>query len=192
MDRVPTSRLALAGRLLVAMPSVTERAFHKSAILICAHSSTGAMGLLVNRPATNMTLRRLLRESGLHQPDVALGVPIHAGGPADIERTFVLHTPDYRLPAHTISVNESIWMTPHDDVVQDLGRGMGPERAFIAMGYCGWGAGQLEEEMHGGIWLDAAATPEIVFDSPAADRWARVMENMGVSPSGLSGFAGHA
>ncbi|PWJ21222.1 YqgE/AlgH family protein [Jannaschia seohaensis] len=192
MTRIETSLSPLAGRLLVAMPSVTERAFRKSVALICAHSESGAMGLLINRPATNMTLRRLLSEGGMPPPQVAIGVPIHAGGPADIERRFILHSEDYDLPAHTLKVCDGIWLTPHEDVLIDIGRGRGPAQAFIAMGYCGWGPGQLEEEIAGGAWLTSPATPDMVFDLPSEDRWPNSMERMGIAPSSLSILSGHA
>ena len=182
----------LTGRMLFAMPSVTERAFQRSAILVCAHSANGGMGLLVNRPATNMTLRRLLRETGRSVPEVRIGVPVHAGGPADIDRAFVLHSPDYHLAAHTIRVTEAIWLTPHDDVIDDLAQGYGPARSFIAMGYCGWGAGELEHEVREGCWLTGAANDDLVFDTPSADRWPRGMERMGIAPSALSFQPGHA
>ncbi|WP_167767131.1 YqgE/AlgH family protein [Jannaschia formosa] len=184
--------MSLTGRLLVAMPTVTERAFRKSVLLVCAHSRAGAMGLLINRPATNMTLRRLLRESGLRPPQVAIGVPIHAGGPADIERSFTLHSSDYDLRSQTIRVTEDVWLTPHRAVLQDLGHGRGPDRSFIAMGYCGWGAGQIEEEIREGSWLTTEAPSDTVFDLPAADRWLACMHYMGIAPSGLSFASGHA
>ncbi|GIT90838.1 UPF0301 protein [Jannaschia pagri] len=174
------------------MPTVTEAAFRKGVILVCAHSATGAMGLLINRPATNMTLRRLLRESGLATPNVAIGVPIHAGGPSDIERPFVLHSSDYRLAHQTMVIADDVRMTPHEAAIQDLGCGRGPKRAFVAMGYCGWGEGALEQEVQDGSWLTMNARANMIFDQPSGERWSRAMEGMGIAPSGLSGLAGHA
>lgn len=184
--------LTRTGRLLLAMPSVTEPAFRKSLILICAHSPTGAMGLLINRPAPKMTLRQLLEELGGELPEVTSNLPINAGGPADIERPFVVHSSDYFLDAHTLRVTRELSMTPHPDVVQDIARRSGPKHAFVALGYCAWVSGQLEKELQAGHWLTAVPTTKLLFNTPSANRWTMAMEGLGISPSSLSGYSGHA
>ncbi|WP_371155224.1 YqgE/AlgH family protein [Jannaschia sp. 2305UL9-9] len=190
--RIDNHDQSLAGNCLVAMPSITERAFRKAVILICAHSPAGAIGLLINRPAMNMTLRQLLAEYGLPLPPIRPSVPLHVGGPADIDRAFVLHSCEYHLPKHTHVVSDEISLTAERGILRDMGASRGPDRAFVALGYCGWGPCQLEREVQDGRWLTTASDGQMVFDTPSPQRWHAAMSGMGVATFGLSQQFGHA
>ncbi|TFL16074.1 YqgE/AlgH family protein [Jannaschia formosa] len=182
----------LSGRLLVATPVIKDRAFRKSVILVCAHSEKGAIGVLINRPALNMTLRRLFVEKDLQPPRVPLGLPVHAGGPAGIDGVVTLHTPIEPGDPKGVQITETISITPGTAVLRRLAEQNLLANAFIAMGHCAWGPGALEAELGRGMWLTLHVEDEDLFDTPAGDRWERAMHQMRVTPSNLSGVSGYA
>ncbi|PWJ10196.1 YqgE/AlgH family protein [Jannaschia seohaensis] len=185
-------RSSLAGWMLVATPSVQDKAFRRAVVLVCAHSSSGALGLMVNRPAPNMTLRRLFKEKGVAAPTVPLGVPIFAGGPADIDNVIVMHKPVEADNDATIPITDQIEITPTLDMVGDLACGHPTGSYAVTLGHCAWSAGGIERELADGTWLLAPARPEIMFNAPIEERWEAAMRFMRVPPERFSPVAGHA
>jgi putative transcriptional regulator len=192
IDRHADNRTDMAGRLLVATPLVTDKAFRKSVVAVVAHGERGALGILLNRPANNMTLRRLFVEKDIQPNEAPLGIPIHAGGPADIENAVVLHERVTDAPASTLDVTPTIFLTPEIGIVPRLLRNHGVGRFFIALGHCAWGPGQIEAEIQRGLWLTKPLREDEVFGQLVTDRWTAAMARMQVSPAGFTMLAGRA
>lgn len=184
--------MELAGRMLLAMPGMGDPRFERSVIFLCAHSEDGAMGLIVNRPALDITFPQLLAQLSIsHRDDVP--VPeVHLGGPVEHGRGFVLHSDDYRRTDATLTVPGGFGMTATTDVLEDIARGEGPRAALLALGYSGWGPGQLESEIAGNAWLVGDASTDLVFAADNQGKWAAVLGRMGIDPVTLSGSAGRA
>ncbi len=182
----------LTGKLLIAMPGMGNPRFEHSVIYVCAHSEEGAMGLIVNKPSPDIKLRELLEQLEV-QVDAGLPrMPVHFGGPVEHARGFVLHSPDFTSAAHSLEVDERFRMTGTLDILEAIGRGLGPERAILALGYAGWGEGQLEDEIAQNAWLTCDATPELVFGEADDSKWEAALGTLGVSALTLSSEAGHA
>ena len=181
----------LTGQLLIAMPSMSDPRFARAVVYICSHSPSGAMGLIINRLFGEADFRMLL---GQLEIDVSLGtpdVPVQFGGPVEMGRGFVLHSGEY-LREGTTRIDEQIAVTATVEIVRDIADGNGPERRLMALGYAGWGAGQLEDEVKDNGWLTVAADEEILFGSDLETKWDRAMAKIGISPAMLSDTAGHA
>lgn len=185
----------LTGKLLIAMPGMDDTRFDRSVILICAHDTDGAMGLVVNRPAPELRFLDLAEQIGLRTETGALGgadMLVHAGGPVEPGRGFVLHSRDYVTNSSTLTVSDSFGMTATRDVLEDIAKGSGPVRAILALGYSGWSGGQLEGEIAQNGWLTADASAEIVFETPDPTKWEAALGTLGIDPLLLSGTAGRA
>lgn len=182
---------SLAGQLLVAMPSMQDPRFQRSVILMCAHNEEGAMGFVVNKLIDELTLPDLMRQLNITGNGFGTRKDVHFGGPVEVGRGFVLHSPDY-LEAGTMVVGDEYAVTATLDVLRAIGRGEGPTRSFLALGYSGWGPGQLDAEIQGNGWLTVAPDQDIVFGPGLADKWQRALAKLGVHPLTLSGEAGHA
>jgi putative transcriptional regulator len=180
---------SLAGQLLIAMPQMQDRRFMRSVIFLCAHNEEGAMGLVVNKIIDTVTLPELLEKLGIPSR-LNTRRPVHAGGPVEEGRGFVLHSDDYRED-NTLVVG-SMGLTATLDILRAIGRGQGPRRSMLALGYAGWGPGQLDTEMSDNGWLHVPADEAIVFDEDIADKWQRALGKLGIDPLSLSGEAGHA
>ena len=181
----------LANHFLIAMPGLADPNFSHTVTYLCEHDEQGAMGLVINRP-TEMRLGDVLAHIGIEARDEAVRAqPVFLGGPVQTERGFVLHEPLGEWEA-TLKVTDRIGVTASQDVLAAIARGQGPERYLIALGYAGWGAGQLEEEMLANAWLSGPADPEILFETPVEERWEAAARRLGVDPGMLSGDAGHA
>lgn len=181
----------LAGHLLVAMPNMPDDRFSKTVIYMCAHNAEGAMGLVVNKPLETLSFPDLLEQldivpSGLHEP-----INVHFGGPVESGRGFVLHTPDYVQEA-TMVVNDDIALTATVDILQAIAEGSGPQKSLLALGYAGWGPGQLDSEIKANGWLHVEADPQLVFGGGMDDKWEQAMLKIGIDPRMLSDKAGHA
>lgn len=190
--RMDSTVLNLVGKMLIAMPDMGDPRFDRSVIYICAHSEEGAMGLIVNKPQPKLRFINLLKQLEI---EVAGNVPetkVHYGGPVETVRGFVLHTDDYRTEAGTLDVDDHIGMTATMDVLEDIARGKGPKTALLALGYAGWGEGQLESEIAQNGWLTCDADPAIIFDMDNDGKWEAALDSMGVSAALLSATAGHA
>lgn len=187
------SQMNLSGTLLVAMPGMGDPRFEKSVIYLCAHSPEGAMGLIVNKPATELSFKDLLDQLEIPSGGSGRDIRVHFGGPVEHGRGFVLHSSDYESGADsTLHVNEEFGLTATLDILEDIATGAGPELALLALGYAGWGPGQLEEEIGQNGWLTCDASPTIVFDTNDSAKWGRALQVMGIDPLLLSADAGRA
>jgi putative transcriptional regulator len=181
---------SLAGQLLIAMPRMQDHRFVRSVIFLCAHNEEGAMGLVVNKIIDTVTLPELLDKLGIPASGLTGLAHVHAGGPVEEGRGFVLHSDDY-VEENTLVVG-NMALTATLDILRAIGRGKGPRRSLLALGYAGWGPGQLDAEMQDNGWLHVPADEGIVFDNEVADKWQRALGKLGIDPLALSGEAGHA
>lgn len=182
----------LTGKFLVAMPGMGDPRFDRGVVLICAHSGEGAMGLIVNKPLQDLSLARLLEHLEIPLSPEGRDIRVHFGGPVERGRGFVLHSRDYRSEATTMAIAGGYGMTATLDVLEALARGEGPHRALLAMGYAGWGPGQLEAEIARNDWLTTEGEPGLVFSEDDRGKWSAALRGMGIDPLTLSGAAGRA
>ena len=183
---------SLTGQLLVAMPQMTDPRFERSVVYICAHSEAeGAMGLVINKLVASLTMEELLTHLKLEPGGLGGGHPVHFGGPVEPGRGFVLHSSDYREEA-TLVVGEEFAITATLDILRAIGKGEGPRRSLLALGYAGWAPGQLDAEMQANGWLSVAADADLVFDSDFDAKWQRALKKLGIDLTMLSTDAGHA
>ena len=183
----------LVGKLLVAMPSMDDPRFARTVIYLCSHTPERAMGLIINRPATHITFPELMSQLNI-EPILRndTNVPIQVGGPVETGRGFVLHSADYFMADSTLNVGPGIGLTATLDVLRAIAAGKGPSKAVLALGYAGWGPGQLENEILANGWLHCDADPDLLFDQDLESKWARAINTLGFKPHHLSGQAGHA
>ncbi|KAA2244219.1 YqgE/AlgH family protein [Salinarimonas soli] len=189
----------LDGQLLVAMPGMMDERFHRSVIYVCAHSAEGAMGIVVNRPAPDLSLPDLLvqldiipKADTIRLPNRVERMQVLMGGPVETSRGFVLHSPDFFLEQSTLPIDDGICLTATIDILRAIASGTGPNNALLALGYAGWSAGQLESEIQNNGWLNCPAEPDLIFDAPLDQRYERAMRAIGIDPRMLSTNAGHA
>jgi putative transcriptional regulator len=181
----------LGNHFLIAMPKLADPNFFHTVTYLCEHNPEGALGIVINRPL-QLTLREILQHMDLEPVTEAIGdQPIYLGGPVQQERGFVLHRPLGDWEA-TLPVSEEIGVTSSRDILTAIAAGQGPEQCLIALGYAGWGAGQLEQELAANAWLSGPADQRIVFDLPHEQRWEAAAARLGVDLNLLSGEAGHA
>ncbi len=165
--------------------------FHQTVTYICEHSEHGALGIVINRPL-DMALGEVFKQFSLEQADSDLAAsPVLRGGPVQTEHGFVIHESTEKWEA-TASIANSIHVTTSRDILSAMANGNGPKRAVVALGYAGWGAGQLEAEIAANTWLSVPASADIIFETPFEDRWCRAAEILGVDLTTLSPDAGHA
>jgi putative transcriptional regulator len=182
----------LSGQFLIAMPAMADPNFDRTVTYVCEHNDEGALGIIVNRPTT-MSLGEILAQMDLRISDPALAAqPVLQGGPVQPERGFVIHDDGGDGFSSTLSVPDGLKVTTSRDILVALAEGHGPPRAVIALGYAGWGAGQLEAEMAANSWLTVPAAAEIIFSVPFERRWEAAAALLGVSIAALSPEAGHA
>ena len=188
-------RMDLSGKLLIAMPGLGDPRFAHSVILVCAHSDDGSMGLIVNKPAPDLSFGGLLDQLKIPRGDMGRDIRVHLGGPVERGRGFVLHSADWRKnrgDAATMVVPGGFEMTATLDVLEALARGRGPASALLALGYAGWGPGQLEAEILRNDWLTCDADAGLVFAADDGAKWAGALRGMGIDPVSLSAQAGRA
>ena len=181
----------LDGKLLVAMPSMGDPRFKKAVILLCAHSESGAMGILLNRSLDALSFDDLLEQLDIPKAEEARHIKIHFGGPVDTERGFVVHSTDL-LYDTTLVIGDDMALTATIDMLKTIADGSGPESSFLALGYSGWGPGQLEQEIQENGWLVVDPDTDIVFGSELDSKWKIAINKLGIDPSLLSGDMGHA
>jgi putative transcriptional regulator len=181
----------LTGQLLIAMPTMADPRFAHAVIYMCSHGPNGAMGLVLNRLFGETNFRALLDQLNIKPSGDTPELPVHFGGPVETGRGFVLHSSDY-LREGTTRIDDAISLSATVEILQAIADGGGPERAVMALGYTGWGAGQLDEEMKANGWLTAPADDAIIFDREIDTKWERALGKIGISPVMLSGEAGHA
>ena len=181
----------LTGQLLIAMPSMRDARFARSVIYVCAHHPDGAMGLVINRLVGAITFSDLLSQLGIEQNKVNDEIRVHFGGPVESGRGFVLHSGEYQQDS-TLQVNDTVALTATTDILRDIADGAGPRRRLLALGYAGWGPGQLDSEIQANGWLHVSPDEELVFDADLDNKWERAIAKLGIDVSMLSGEAGHA
>lgn len=179
------------GQLLIAMPHMGDPRFARSIIYICAHTSDGAMGLVVNRQIDSVTFTDLLKQLNIESTAVDNKIQVMFGGPVEVGRGFVLHTSDY-VEKSTLLVDGNVALTATLDVLKDIAAKTGPRRNLLALGYAGWGPGQLDAEIEANGWLNVAADEDLVFDTDIDTKWERAMAKLGVDLTMLSVESGHA
>jgi putative transcriptional regulator len=189
----------LDGQMLVAMPSMADPRFARSVIFLCAHSSEGAMGIVVNRRSRRLRFSDLLVQLEVIKPEDRIELPTAAddlqvlrGGPVDRSRGFVLHSPDYGIKDSTMEIEPGVSLTATIDILKAIATGEGPKRAVLALGYAGWSSGQLENEIQRNDWLNCSADSALIFDGEHDTKYDRAMRKIGIDPRMLSGEAGHA
>ena len=193
MTKTPddTDNLYLTGQLLVAMPQMRDPRFARSVIYMCAHSADGAMGLVVNRRVGSITFDDLLHQLNIGPNKRNDEIRIHFGGPVEQGRGFVLHSSDY-LQSGSLRVDDQVALTATLDILKELAAGGGPRRSLLALGYAGWGPGQLDAEIQANGWLSVSSDEALVFDADLDHKWERAIGKIGIDFSKLSGEAGHA
>lgn len=180
----------LTHNFLIAMPGMVDPNFNGSLTYICDHSEQGALGVMVNRPI-DLDLATLFDQIGLTLPQRLRDQIVYFGGPVQTERGFVLHTPPLTFSS-TLAVNDAVCLTTSKDVLEAVSQDNGPEKFMVSLGYAGWAAGQLEEEIKQNAWLSVAADPQVIFDLPPEERLAAAMKLLGIDYASLSDEAGHA
>src|ERR1700744_1446776 len=189
----------LDGQLLIAMPVMGDPRFERSVIYLCAHSPEGAMGIIVNRPAGSIDFPGLLvqldiikKADQLKSRENAESMKVLHGGPVETGRGFVLHSSDFFIEDATLQIDDGICLTATVDILKAIAKGAGPKHAILALGYAGWGAGQLESEIQHNGWLHCDADPDLIFGGDADEKYPRALAKIGVNPGMLSTDAGHA
>ncbi|MDJ0637400.1 MAG: YqgE/AlgH family protein [Paracoccaceae bacterium] len=182
----------LDGQLLIAMPGMGDPRFERSVVFMCAHSADGALGLIINKPSRELEFDSLLEQLDINVGPAQRDIRVHFGGPVENERGFVLHSGDYEADAATLKVTDTFGMTATLDVLEAIARGDGPSSALLALGYSGWGPGQLEDEILQNGWLTCEAKPELVFGLDDDAKWEGALKTLGVDPLTLSSTAGRA
>lgn len=210
--RIPGSRLPgssretsaqangyLDGQMLVAMPGMVDERFQRSVIYLCAHSPEGAMGIVINRPAADLSFPDLLVQLGIIPEGESIRLPHGAqrmnvlmGGPVETSRGFVLHTPDFFLDESTLPIDDGVCLTATIDILRAIARGKGPESAILALGYAGWSPGQLETEIQANGWLNCPADPSLIFGTGVEAKYDLALRSIGIDIAMLSTEAGHA
>jgi putative transcriptional regulator len=189
----------LDGQMLIAMPAMLDERFSRSLIYICAHSSEGAMGIVVNHPAPNINFSDLLVKLDvipaadvIQLPQRADIVKVMRGGPVETERGFVLHSADFFIENSTLPIDDGICLTATIDILKAIARGDGPASAILALGYAGWAPGQLENEIQGNGWLHCTADSELIFGPDIGGKYDKALKKIGIELGMLSSEAGHA
>ena len=189
----------LDGQMLIAMPSMRDERFARTLIYMCAHSSEGAMGIVVNQPAADISFPDLLVKLDVIPANERIQLPRRAGtikvlkgGPVETQRGFVLHTADFFIENSTLPINEGICLTATLDILKAIARDEGPASAVLALGYAGWAPGQLEKEIQHNGWLHCTADSELVFGTDTGGKYEKAMGKLGIDLGMLSSEAGHA
>ncbi|HEY3636754.1 MAG TPA: YqgE/AlgH family protein [Rhizomicrobium sp.] len=182
----------LEGKLLIAMPGMADPHFEKSVIFMCAHSSEGAMGIMINKPVSGLSFHDLMAKLDLSVKGNTPNFPILYGGPVETGRGFVLHSGDYESLEATLPVSEDVSLTATLDILRAMADGRGPEHAIFALGYAGWTAGQIEDEIRRNGWIHCDCDPSLLFEGEPDAKWSAALRKLGIDVSGLSLHAGHA
>ncbi len=181
----------LSNQFLIAMPGMTDPNFHKTVTFVCEHSDDGALGIIINRPM-DLRLGEIFGQLSLESGDQHTSLqPVFRGGPVQQGRGFVLHKPGGEWES-TLAVSDRIQVTTSRDILRAMADGKGPEPALVALGYAGWDAGQLEQEMVENSWLSTPADAAIIFETPCEQRLEAAAALMGVDINSLGNYSGHA
>ena len=196
MNYQPDEDGYMEGKMLIAMPSIDDERFERTLIYMCVHNPEGAMGIVVNKRAPDITFPELLNQLSINVPPRSLtqpiACPILVGGPVEMGRGFVLHTQDYFSEESTLPVDADVGLTASVDILRAMAAGGGPSRALLALGYAGWAPGQLDQEIQANGWLHCEADPDLIFGLDLDAKYGSALGKLGVDISLLSGAAGHA
>lgn len=185
--------LNLTGSLLISTPAIGDPRFARTVIYLCAHSDQGSFGLVVNRPIPMLRLGQVLAEIGIAPAGAVPDAPVLGGGPVEAQRGFVLHRDDWPDHAADTPLPGGLALSASTEILGAIARGRGPSEWLLALGYAGWGPGQLEAELAQNAWLTRPADPALIFAEPRGDAlWVRALRGMGVDPATLSATAGRA
>lgn len=192
-QRQPSGGGNLEGHVLIAMPGMPDPKFEQAVVFLCAHSERGAMGLVLNKLVGNITFLDLLRQLRIRpQTRRVQTPPVQFGGPVETGRGFVLHSPDYNAGQATVRVGANVGLTTSVDVLKAIADGQGPREKMLALGYAGWGAGQLEQEFRQNGWITCPADDYLLFGQQLQGKWLYALRKLGIDPSQLSRDAGRA
>lgn len=187
-----TQTQSYKGQLLLATPDMGDPRFRFAVIYIVSHDRSGAMGIIINKGKSGLLISDLLDQIGIDGDVRVADTPVLSGGPVDIDRGFVLHSADYFKPETSLKVSDTLSLTSTKDVLEALVSDSAPERAMLAVGYAGWGAGQLENEIMDNAWLLTRADEDLIFSIDLDGKWAAALGEMGIDPSALSHGGGTA
>ena len=182
---------SLSGQFLIAMPGIGDSRFDKSLIFLCDHSDEGAMGLIVNKPIIETDFAKICDFLGIECPQER-DVPVLYGGPVDTQRGLVLHSPEFQTAKSNELFTSAYSLTGTRDMIEAMAQGVGPKSAFLAMGYAGWGAGQLEQELKQNAWLTGSSNHDLIFGEDHEVKWEMALMQAGVDPRLLTPPVGHA
>ncbi|GAA0559398.1 YqgE/AlgH family protein [Rhizomicrobium electricum] len=182
----------LEGKLLIAMPGMPDPRFEKSVIFMCAHSASGAMGLIINKPIEGLSFNDLMSKFNIEVTGLVPEPPILFGGPVNMGRGFVLHSSDYGTPDATLTITSEISLTATTDILEAISKGRGPAKSILALGYAGWGDGQIESEILANGWIHCDPDPKLIFDTDYDAKWETAIGKLGAQIAGLSADAGRA
>ena len=180
------------GQLLLATPKMTDFRFEKAVILICSHSAEGAMGIIVNKPALELKFEDILTQLKINTQTLGNNPKIYFGGPVEYGRGFVVHSSDYDASESSVTIREEYFLTASREILEDIAKGCGPKNSLLALGYAGWGPGQLENEIFSDSWLMCDPDPDLVFTLRPELKWNDALKKLGVNPSHLATFGGTA
>ena len=189
--RIEGDDVYLTGQLLIAMPTMGDPRFERTVVYICAHSAEGAMGLVINKIASEIDFPELLSQLQIETNGIKHPVPVLMGGPVETGRGFVLHSMDYSQDS-TLKVTDEVGLTATVDILRAIAEGEGPAKCMLILGYAGWSSGQLDGEMQANGWLNVSSDASILFDEDLNKKWDRAVRKVGIDPSFLSAEAGHA
>jgi len=191
-DSSETDRDYLSGKLLIATPSIGDPRFDHSVILMCDHSEEHAMGIILNKPVEGLRMPDLFEQLGVDSKFTAPDRPVMLGGPVDSDRGFVLHSTDFSKEGSTLQIGTKLGLTATKDALEAIASNTPPKHSLLALGYAGWGPGQIEDELAANAWLIVEADEAIVFCEDGADQWEKALGKIGVAPEHLSATTGNA
>jgi putative transcriptional regulator len=181
----------LTGQLLIALPQLQDSRFNRAVIFVCGHDEQGAMGIVLNKVIDTLPFEELLKQLNIRTPKNLPKVPIYYGGPVEMGRGFVLHTPDF-MSELSVKVTDEFVLSATLDIIEAIARGKGPRCKLLALGYAGWSPGQLEAELVANNWLHVKADSQLVFQVSREELWRETLDKIGIDPKHLSLGAGHA
>ena len=182
----------LKGKFLIALPAMGDPRFKQAVIYVCSHDQDGTMGLMINKQKGPLRLSNMLEQAGIDGPAPTADTPVLIGGPVDIDRGFVLHSPDYNKDDTSIKLSDTLMLTANRDILDALVTEAAPNKAILAVGYSGWGEGQIEQELMQNAWITVDADEALIFDSDMDTKWDRAIRQLGITPDMLAHSGGTA
>ena len=188
----PKTEIDLTGKILIAMPGIGDTRFSNAVILICAHAEDFAMGMVINKPISGVNLPELLEQMKIKTNIALPDMDVLDGGPVGRDRGFVLHSDDFNCDEATMHVREDLCLTATRDALHAIASAQPPQKAVLALGYSGWGAGQIEMELSENVWLVSDCDPKLIYEQNHEDKWHYALDQLGISPAFLQIDGGHA